>query len=73
MNILERKEWYHKVLKDAAGVSNSDCVMPLYTYRWRQLAVCEDKKPLQEIIDRLPEERRRNYRITSNDGGDNEY
>lgn len=36
--------------------------MPVYTFRWKQLALSEDKKALQKIIDNSPGYKDR-YRI----------
>lgn len=36
--------------------------MPVYTFRWKQLALSEDKKALQKIIDNSPGYKER-YRI----------
>ena len=55
-----------KTIKDAAGLSNSSCVMPYQTQEWKQIAVCEEKEPLQEIIDSLPLDKQKNYRIIDN-------
>lgn len=64
---LEVKRPAHKAIEGAAGLSNSSCKMPLHTYYWRQLAVCDDKAPLQAAIDKLPMEEQSKYRILSND------
>ena len=66
MFFLEKRTKIIKSIKDAAGLSNSSCVMPFYIKGWKQIAVCEEKEPLQEIIDSQPIEERKNYRITSN-------
>lgn len=56
-----------KRIKDAAGLENSSCVMPLNTYEWRQIAVCESREPLQERIEMCPTKARGRYRIISNE------
>ena len=66
MFFLEKDSNIIKTIKDAAGLSNSSCGMPLNTKVWKQIAVCEEKEPLQEIIDSQTLEERKNYRITSN-------
>ncbi len=64
---LEVKKPIQKTLSSAAGLSNSSCKMPLHTYYWRQIAVCDDKAPLRAAIDRLPLKEQSKYRILSND------
>lgn len=68
MFFLEKNEAKTKSIKDAAGLGNSKGVMPFYTTVWRQIAVCEEAQPLKDYIGRLPEEKRRSYRIICNDG-----
>ena len=55
-----------KTIKDAAGLSNSSCVMPFSTKVWKQTAVCEEREPLQKIIDSMPFDKQKDYSITDN-------
>ena len=66
MYFLEHRRNVTKIIKDAAGLSNSSCVIPFNTSEWRQTAVCETQEPLQEWIDSLSSEEQKNYRIISN-------
>lgn len=57
MYVLERKE--------AIARPNilGNCSFPVHTYRWKQICMCEEKEPLDEIFkDCVPQE---NYRIES--------
>lgn len=57
MYFLERKEPY--TMPNILGNHS----MPVYTYRWKAIAVCEEKEPLEEQLTKLNKD---NYRITSN-------
>lgn len=57
MYFLERKEVYIKSI-EAAGLSNSSCKMPLYTEKWKQIAVCEKREPLVEYAKNIKSETR---------------
>ena len=57
MYFLERKENY--TMPNILGNHS----MPVKTWRWKQVAVCESRKPLDEIIPRGKE---RDYRIITN-------
>ena len=52
--------------KPCSGLCNSTCVMPFHTHEWKQIAVCEEIEPLQQIIANLPEKQQNNFRIESN-------
>ena len=66
MFFLEQYKFVSKPIRDAAGLSNSSCVMPFHTQEWKQVAMCEAREPLEECIGRLPKDRRGEYRIISN-------
>ena len=57
MYFLERKENY--TMPNILGNHS----MPVQTWRWKQVAVCESRKPLADIIPRGKEKK---YRIISN-------
>ena len=54
MFFLERKETYYmpNILGNAS--------QPVPTYRWKQIAVCEEKEPLEKFVVS------KDYRIVSN-------
>lgn len=66
MFFLEKRRNITKIIKDSAGLSNSSCVMPHYTFEWKQVMVCKIDEPLKKYIDSLPEKERKDYRIISN-------
>ena len=57
MFFLERKEQY--VLPNILGNSS----FPVYTYRWKAIAKCEEREPLEEIMKDMDAE---THRIVSN-------
>jgi len=57
MYFLERKEPY--AMPNILG----NCSMPVHTYRWKAIAVCEELEPLLEELKKLNS---RDYRIISN-------
>lgn len=57
MYFLERKEPY--VLPNILGNRS----FPVHTYRWKTIAMCEEKEPLEKELMKLD---RKIYRITSN-------
>lgn len=59
MYFLERKEQY--VFSNVLGNHN----MPVYSYRWKIVAKCESREPLEEELKKLD---KNNYRITTNKG-----
>jgi len=59
MYFLERKEPY--AMPNILG----NCSMPVHTYRWKAIAVCEEKGPLEKELSKLNKD---NYRITNNLG-----
>jgi hypothetical protein len=59
MYFLERKTYYNMPFI----IGNTS--MPLPTWRWKTIYVCETKEPLQDILNTLSQE---NYRIISNQG-----
>lgn len=58
MYFLERKEPY--AMPNVLGNRS----FPVHTYRWVQIAVCEVKYPLENLI---PAAKRNEYRIISNE------
>ena len=70
MYFLEERRNVIKTIKNAAGLGSNSCVMPHYTFEWKQIMVCKSDKPLREYIDSLPAERQNNYRILSNNRDD---
>ncbi len=58
MYYIERKERY--VLPNILGNRS----FPVYTYRWKIIARCEDKEPLEEMLKTMDKTK---YRITNND------
>lgn len=59
MYFLERRE--HHSMPNVLG----NCSMPVKTYRWKIIAKCEEKEPLQECLAGLDETK---HRITNNLG-----
>lgn len=59
MYFLERKEQY--VLPNILG----NRYFPVYTYRWKAIAICEEKEPLEKLLKTMD---KKSHRITSNDG-----
>ena len=57
MYFLERKEPY--AMPNILGNHS----MPVHTYRWKAIAVCEEREPLEEL---LKSKDGKKYRITSN-------
>lgn len=57
MYFLERKENYS--MPNVLGNRS----FPVKTWRWKQVAVCEEKEPLKELI---PKGKEKEYRVTSN-------
>lgn len=57
MYFLERKESY--AMPNILGNHS----FPVHTYRWKAIAMCEEKEPLEEEMKNLDP---KNYRITSN-------
>lgn len=57
MYFLERKERYS--MPNILG----NCSMPVDTYRWKAIAACEAKEPLEEILKDMDY---KTHRITSN-------
>lgn len=57
MYFLERKERY--AMPNILGNHS----MPVHTYRWRQIAVCAEKEPLQNAMSAMDPE---THRIISN-------
>jgi len=57
MYFLERKEPY--CMPNILGNHS----MPVATYRWKAIAVCEDRGELEKELEKLD---RNKYRITSN-------
>lgn len=58
MYFLERKEPY--TMPNILGGHS----MPVHTYRWKQIAVCEQREPLDEEIKQM--KNKNDYRIISN-------
>lgn len=59
MYFLERKEPY--TMPNILGNHS----MPVHTYRWKAIAVCDDKEPLERELNKLGTDK---YRITNNLG-----
>ena len=61
MYFLDRKERY--------SMSNilGNCSMPVNTWRWKGIAICEDVEPLEEVLSNMTYEQRKQYRIISNE------
>lgn len=57
MYFLEHKEAY--TMPNILGGHS----MPVHTYRWKVVAMCEEKEPLEEEMKNLDPQK---YRITSN-------
>ena len=57
MYFLERRE----PVSMPCVIGNAN--FPLPTYRWKAIATCKEKEPLEEILSTLD---RKNYRITDN-------
>lgn len=57
MYFLERKELY--VMPNILGNRS----FPVHTYRWKAIAVCEEKEPLEKELQKMDE---KSYRIISN-------
>lgn len=57
MFFLERKEPY--ILPNILGNKS----FPVYTYRWKAIAVCESKEPLETELKKMD---KATHRITSN-------
>lgn len=66
MFFLEKKEFGPKQIRGAAGLCNSASTMCIHAWRWKQIAVCEERAPLDDIVKSLPVERQGLYQITSN-------
>jgi hypothetical protein len=58
MYFLERKEPY--TLPNILG----NCSFPVHTYRWKAIAMCEEKYPLLKELSKLNPDK---YRITTNE------
>jgi hypothetical protein len=58
MFFLERKEAY--ALPNTLGNHS----MPVHTYRWKAIAVCEVKEPLEAELEKMDKS---THRITSNE------
>lgn len=50
MYFLEEQCFDIKIIKDAAGLSNTTCKMPLNQNYWKPVAVCEKIEPLKKAI-----------------------
>jgi len=61
MYFLERKEPY--AMPNVLGNTS----FPVRTYRWKAIAVCEVKEPLEKELSKLDTDK---YRITNNLGED---
>lgn len=57
MYFLERKEQY--VLPNILGNHS----MPVYSFRWKAIAVCESKEPLEVELEKMD---KKTHRITNN-------
>lgn len=57
MYFLERKESYS--MPNILG----NCSQPVPTYRWRAIAICEEKEPLEEVLETMD---KKTHRVTSN-------
>lgn len=57
MYFLEHKEPY--AMPNILGGHS----MPVHTYRWKAIAACEEKQPLQDILNNSDKSK---YRITNN-------
>lgn len=60
MYFLERKENISR--PNVLG----NCSFPVHTYRWKQMAICEKREPLEKIVSSVPDKDQKNYRIISN-------
>lgn len=59
MYFLERKE------PIARPNILGNCSFPVYTERWKAIACCEEKEPLEKELETLDKKK---YRITNNKG-----
>lgn len=57
MYFLERKESY--AMTNILGNHS----MPVYTYRWKAIAMCEEKEPLEKELNKMDS---KTHRITNN-------
>lgn len=61
MYFLDKKERYF--MPNILG----NCSMPVDTWRWKSIAICEDVIPLEKRLSNMTYEQRKQYRIISNE------